>query len=242
MWAWMKAPRSLACSAVLRMSSSEQLMRAQGVGDANAPARDAVPALVERVGGGHGLVAGRGDGGRETGLIHRGDRERGAQARRLIDGGGLVHEVASRVHERGGAALDHLERGELCGEAHELGRERGLKGQHDARPDHGKLVEDAPLEQLLPGVGVAVHQPRHDELAATVDALGRLEGGVRRGVGVAQNGDAAGLDADGLVGGHACGVGEKDAGVGYQDIKHGCLPFVCGGCSAGTSGPRGSFR
>ena len=199
--------------------------RAQGVGHADAAIRGAVPALVEVIRCRHGLVAGHGYRGGEPRLVHRGDGERGAKTRSLVDGGGLVHEVAAGVHERGGAGLDHLERGELGGEAHELGRERGLEGQHDARPDHGELVEDAALEELLARVGVAVHETGHDEPAAPVDARGGLERGVCLGVGGAQQGDAARLDADGLVARDARRVGEKDGRVRNQNIKHGCLRY-----------------
>ena len=68
-------------------------------------------------------------------------------------------------------------------------------------------------------MGVAIHKTGHDELAATVDALGGLEGGVRR----AQQGDAALGHAHGLVAGHACGVGEQDGRVRNENVKHGCL-------------------
>ena len=153
-------------------------------------------------------------------------------------------ELAAGLDEAGGAAADHLRHQAfgvpvlvLLGDRVEIGVAPVLE------PVAGpQIVRDKPAGEL-DQMGVAVDQPRHDQLERGVDGLFGAVGGVqlRR---LADRRDAVAADRDGAVGDDApLAVDGEDRAVPDQDVdrfrRHGCLP-ACGKPSRGPRARQGA--
>ena len=153
--------------------------------------------------------------------LGRAMKKRGTDARsqQAVDGRVVVRRrrvVMTPIDQRGGAAVDLVDRPHQGGNVQVFGRKhRGQTGVHLGKVLEQGPVGSQPAQRRLPGVHVGIDQPRNDDAAGGIDHLGAL--------GVDHGGD---LD---------------DLLAAHQQIAAGQIPLAVHGDDGGTADQRGAI-